>query len=83
MKDLVGKTIKISTVEGHYGLGNPRPWTASLITDQGPFTPSDGIPDQFTVPVLLANQAVSGGQVVQAPAQPAGNAEAMADDLPF
>lgn len=65
MDALVGRTICISTVEGSYGQGNPRPWHVELV-DAGPFEAKAQIPDEYKVPQLLANTAVSGGQV-QAP----------------
>lgn len=85
LSDIIGKTIKISTVEGHYGLGNPRPWEVAMVTDQGPFTPTDPIPEMFTVPKLLADQAVSGGQIVSAPAAQAAPAPTVVtgEDVPF
>lgn len=65
MMNLVGKTICISTQEGRYGQGNPRPWFVQLV-DAGPFQPSQPLPPEFKLPQVLANSAVSGGQV-QAP----------------
>lgn len=65
MMNLVGKTICISTQEGHYGQGNPRPWFVQLV-DAGPFQLSQPLPPEFKLPQVLANNAVSGGQV-QAP----------------
>ena len=62
MMNLIGKTICISTQEGHYGQGNPRPWAVQLV-DAGPFQPAMQLPDEFKVPQLLANSAASGGQV--------------------
>lgn len=81
MKDIINKTIKISTEEGHYGLGNPRPWAVELVND-GPWSPSEPLPDQFLVPVLLANQAVSGGQIQQQASNKSSD-EPMTDDIPF
>ena len=70
MTDLIGKTIKVTTVEPpagfSYGRGNPRPWDVELVTDAGPFAPSEELPPIYKLPVVLANQAVSGG-VVNAP----------------
>jgi hypothetical protein len=80
MMDLVEKTIKITTIAPpagfSFGIGNPRPWTVELVTDQGPFQLREPLDPIFTIPVLLANQAVSGGVmmapvVVQPAAQPA------------
>lgn len=62
MRNLIGKTICISTQEGHYGQGNPRPWSVSLV-DMGPFQLSAPLPEEFAVPQLLANNAASGGRV--------------------
>jgi hypothetical protein len=75
MRQLIGKTITASTVQPpagfSYGIGNPRPWTVSLVTDKGPFTLNEPLAPEYLVPVLLANQAVSGG-VMQVPVgQPA------------
>lgn len=68
MMNLIGKTICISTQEGRYGQGNPRPWFVQLI-DAGPFKPATPLPPEFKLPQVLANSAVSGGQV-NAPQQP-------------
>lgn len=68
MMNLIGKTICISTQEGRYGQGNPRPWFVQLV-EAGPFKPSMPLPPEFKLPQVLANSAVSGGQV-QAPQQP-------------
>lgn len=65
MMNLVGKTLCISTQEGYYGQGNPRPWFVQLV-DAGPFQLSQPLPPEFKLPQVLANSAVSGGQV-QAP----------------
>lgn len=65
MMNLIGKTICISTQEGRYGQGNPRPWYVQLV-DAGPFKPATPLPPEFKLPQVLANSAVSGGQV-QAP----------------
>ena len=62
MMNLIGKTICIQTQEGHYGQGNPRPWFVSLV-DAGPFQLAAPLPSEFKVPRVLANSAVSGGQV--------------------
>jgi len=64
MLNLVGKTICITTQEGRYGQGNPRPWTVQLV-EGGPFKLSSPLPNEFKVPQVLANSATSGGQVVQ------------------
>ena len=68
MMNLVGKTIAITTQEGHYGQGNPRPWSVQLI-DAGPFQLQGPMPAEFKVEKVLANDAASGGQVT--PPQPA------------
>lgn len=68
MMNLIGKTLCISTQEGHYGQGNPRPWFVQLV-DAGPFQLSQPLPPEFKLPQVLANSAVSGGQV-QAPQAP-------------
>lgn len=68
MMNLIGKTIGISTKEGHYGQGNPRPWEVGFV-DAGPFELANELPSDFKVPRILANSAVSGGQMQQ-PQQP-------------
>lgn len=68
MMNLIGKTLLISTEEGRYGQGNPRPWFVQLV-DAGPFQLATPLPPEFKLPQVLANNAVSGGQV-QAPPQP-------------
>lgn len=60
MNNLIGKTICITTQEGRYGQGNPRPWNVQLV-EMGPFEAP--LPSEFKVPQLLANSAASGGQV--------------------
>ena len=67
MMNLIGKTIAITTQEGHYGQGNPRPWSVQLI-DAGPFQLQGPMPAEFKVEKVLANDAASGGQVT--PPQP-------------
>ena len=62
MMNLIGKTICIQTQEGHYGQGNPRPWFVQLV-EGGPFELSSPLPPEFKLPQVLANSAVSGGQV--------------------
>lgn len=66
MMNLIGKTICIQTEEGHYGQGNPRPWTVFLV-DAGPYDVP--LPPEFLAPQVLANTAAAGGQI-QAPQQP-------------
>lgn len=67
MMNLIGKTICISTQEGFYAAGNPRPWSVQLV-EAGPFELATPLPAEFKLPRVLANDAVSGGQV-QAPQQ--------------
>lgn len=62
MMNLIGKTICIQTQEGFYGQGHPRPWFVSIV-EAGPFQPSNGLPSEFKAPQVLANSAVSGGQM--------------------
>lgn len=69
MMNLMGKTLCIQTQEGRYGQGNPRPWFVSLV-DGGPFKPNVPVPPEFKLPQVLANNAVSGGQVQAPPQQP-------------
>jgi hypothetical protein len=90
MMDLVGKTIHVETDQPpqgfSYGIGNPRPWRVSLVTDQGPFQLKEPLDPIFTLPVVLANMAVSGG-VMQVPvteasfAGPASTPDS--EDIPF
>lgn len=65
--NLIGKTIVLSTQEPpqgwKWGVGNPRPWHVELI-EAGPFELSAPLPEEFKVPRLLADSAVSGGQIV-------------------
>jgi hypothetical protein len=70
MMNLVGKTIAISTQEGRYGQGNPRPWTVQLL-EVGPYQLAGPMPAEFKAPQVLADNATSGGQVIApAPQQP-------------
>lgn len=62
MMNLVGKTIYIQTQDGHYGQGNPRPWSVGIL-DVGPYQLNSPLPPEFQAPQVLANNAVSGGQV--------------------
>lgn len=62
MMNLIGKTLCIQTQEGRYGQGNPRPWFVQLV-DAGPFELGFPLPPEFKLPQVLANSAVSGGQV--------------------
>lgn len=62
MSNLIGKTITIWTIEGNYGSGNPRPWYCKLEENVGPFMLTSPLPYEFTVPELLCDDAVSGGQ---------------------
>lgn len=64
MTDLIGKTIGIQTQEGMYGMGNPRPWFVGLVED-GPYEYPGELPAEFKLPQVLANNAVSGGQIQQ------------------
>lgn len=70
MMDLIGKTIKISTVQPpqgfSYGVGNPRPWTVEEV-QAGPYQLAEQLPSFLTVPQLLADDGAHGGR----PASPA------------
>lgn len=72
--DVIGKTFKITTVEGFYGKGHPRPWTVELLTDQGPFEYPGEIDPIYMVPEVLADTAASGGQRTAPPQQQARQA---------
>lgn len=65
MSNLIGKTITIWTTDGNYGAGNPRPWYCKLEENVGPFMLTSSLPHEFTVPELLCDDAVSGGQYQQ------------------
>lgn len=68
MNNLIGKTIFIKTQEGRYGQGNPRPWEVGFADEgYGPFETTEPMVEEFTVPVLLCDDAVHGGQVQQPP----------------
>lgn len=70
MENLIGKTIKIATQPGTYGTGNPRPWACELV-EAGPFALATGeLPEEYKVPRVLCDTAVSGGQM-QRPMQQA------------
>lgn len=76
MRNLIDKTIRITTQEGNYGLGNPRPWTVEeldneTLTPPGPWKPLQEVPADYVNPKQLANAMASGGQMNQQPAQPA------------
>jgi hypothetical protein len=62
MMNLIGQTICIQTQEGYYGQGHPRPWYVAF-ADGGPFQLNMELPAEFKTPRVLANNAVSGGQV--------------------
>ena len=70
MMNLIGKTICIQTQEGHYGQGNPRPWSVGEV-QAGPFSLPNELPSEFKAPQVLANNAVAGGQM-QPPMQQQG-----------
>jgi hypothetical protein len=79
MMDLIGKTIKITTVAPpngfNFGIGNPRPWVVEEVPGEGPYQLSEPLDPIYEVPQLLANQAVSGG--VMAPAAGMSQASGM------
>lgn len=86
MHNLVGKTIEIATeappMGFSYGMGNPRPWTVRLV-EEGPYTAVPPLPPELFVDKLLADQAVSGGQVVPQPqAAPAQQPVMAAQPMP-
>ena len=78
MMNLIGKTIKISTVQPpqgfSYGSGNPRPWTVELV-NAGPFQLAEKLPDFLTVPQLLANDGAHGGVPASPASQSAGRVD--------
>lgn len=69
MMNLIGKTLCIQTQEGFYGQGHPRPWFVSIV-EGGPYEPAGGLPSEFKAPRVLANAAVSGGQMNAPQQQP-------------
>lgn len=70
MENLIGKTIQITTWPANpttgavWGFGNPRLFSVQLV-EAGPYQLANPLPSEYEVPVLLANNAASGGQVVQ------------------
>lgn len=72
MTNLIGKTIKIQTwpvnpsTNAPWGTGNPRLFDVSLVDGEhyDLLMPAQ-LPHEYSVPVLLADKAVSGGQVIQ------------------
>jgi len=75
MLELIGKTVHLATWAAHpstgqaWGQGNPRLFVVEEIDNPTPYELSAPLPEEFKVPELFANDAVSGGQPV--PAQPA------------
>ena len=64
MLDLVGKTIGISTQEGVYAAGNPRPWTVSFV-EAGPFQVNGEVPADLMSSKVLCDDAAHGGAMQQ------------------
>lgn len=63
MKNLIGKTIGITTRPGTYGSGNPRPFEVQLIENMGPFEPTTPLSETYQVERVLADNAAHGGKV--------------------
>ena len=67
--NLIGKTVHIMTWPANpetgapWGIGNPRIFSAGLVPDVT-YELAQPLPDEFKVPKLLADTAVSGGQPV-------------------
>lgn len=74
MMNLIGKTIRISTVQPpqgfSYGSGNPRPWTVEEV-QAGPYQLREELPSYLTVPQLLADDGAHGGVVAAPTVSPA------------
>lgn len=74
MSKLIGMTIQLTTWPANpqtgqaWGPGNPRLFDVQVV-EGGPFSLAYPLPEEFKVPRLLANEAVSGGQIQQ-PYQP-------------
>ena len=68
MEELMGKTIFLRTWPTHpetgqrWGQGNPRLFAAQEVENDTPYQLSFPLPEEFKVPQLYANDAVSGGQ---------------------
>lgn len=69
---LMGHTITVSTQEGNWGQGNPRPFMVALSDDQGIFEATQEIPSEYDVPRLIDDNSAHGGQM-QTPPPMQGN----------
>lgn len=77
MKELIGKTIHISTQEApqgtRYGSGNPRPFHVELGDPNiPPYEAKETIPAEFMLERVVADQAAHGGQMAGAPQMQGG-----------
>lgn len=69
---LMGHTITVSTQEGNWGQGNPRPFMVALSDDQGIFEATQEIPSEYDVPRLIDDTAAHGGQMQTPPPMQGG-----------
>ena len=71
MSNLIGKTLQIHTWPNNpttgqaWGQGNPRLFEITELPNSGPYQLASPLPPEFSVPQVLADNAVSGGQVQQ------------------
>lgn len=77
MKELIGKTVHISTQEPpqgtRYGSGNPRPFHVELgDPNVPPYEAKEIIPAEFMLERVVADQAAHGGQMAGAPQMQGG-----------
>lgn len=49
--NLIGRTIRFTTVAGTYGAGNPRPFSVELL-QEGPYELREPLPQEFTIPKI-------------------------------
>lgn len=69
---LIGQTLFVSTQPGSYGSSNPRPFDIQLVENPAPYQPAEEIPEEYKLDRVLANEAVSGGQMINPQAQQYG-----------
>ena len=82
IEDIIGKFVRISTEEGKYGLGNPRPWTVEILGEgeldkvRGVQYPDEKLPRDVQAQVNQAGAAAALKAV-------GSNAEVYGEDIPF
>lgn len=69
ISNLIGRTLFCSTTPGSYGAGNPRPFDIQLVEGDTVYQPTVEIPAEYKQERVLADTAVSGGQMVNQSAQ--------------